>query len=170
MAGPGEARRCGVSNAEVRFMNVEYDVPWKRAVKLFEQADFEIGDIITNAWLENAFNLPDITKETIEEYYSAKINNTQTFIDQLLVQKKIYLANVKGKGYKIIHPKKQTGMVLRSFANSLKTRTTKAMDQLEHIDKRRLNHNQKKENSDAKAALSMIDGYSRKRLTGPPKK
>ncbi len=147
--------------------NVDFDQPWRRAVKKFENQNYDYGDLILHSWIEQAMELPELTPKNIDEWYSIKINNLQNFIDYMLNENKMFLINVKGVGYKICHPKEQTGVAMRQFINTVQAKAAKTTHILEQLDLRRLNSREKRQRTDAMAQLSQIKGFVKKRLIAP---
>lgn len=148
-------------------MGVEYDSPWRRAVKKFENSKFSYEEIITHDWLLNAFDLDEPTSDTLEEYHSKKINNTQQFITHLLKEKKIYLQNVKGVGYKLVPPSSQTALAMHNYAAALKARTEKAVEELTNIDTEQLTAYQKRANRNAVATVLQVKQFARENVKIP---
>lgn len=78
------------------------------AVDLFTQERRTYGDLLTPGWLKHALQIPE--PKTIAEVTSLQfllLNRMDAFRDFLLLEHKIVLQNVRGEGYRVVHPREQ---------------------------------------------------------------
>ncbi len=150
-------------------MAIQYDQPWRRALISFAEKGFNYGDTVSLDWIEKAMGFKQDIKNNPEEYFILKANNTTSFIDNVLIEHKMHLVNVKGIGYRVAMPKEQTGLAMQSLADTIIAKAKKTERVLNNIDRRRLNASDKRKNLDAIANLASIQTFAKKRIRGPDK-
>lgn len=93
-------------------------------------ANYGDGRLISHEWLKEKFGLKELRLDdydSIEEYLKARDNQQfayMTVVDavrwELLEQEKMYIASVRGDGYKILNPNDQTQFGYDQFVSDIK--------------------------------------------------
>lgn len=126
--------------------------PHIKVVEILVQS-FTYGDVIPNEWLSDVFNLKLPTygsKKQFDKYafeFMGMLDGVKKF---LLEEHKMYLRNVRGKGYLIVLPKQQSDVAVDILKRSISTEITKAFKAITNVNealltnddilKRDLNH------------------------------
>ncbi len=146
---------------------------WKEALKLFHAAGFKPGDVVTHEWLYDAFAVdrpgPTTPYADAQKATLAYLGQFKPFQDSLLSDCNIDLATVPGVGYKITPPAEQTGDAYRDGMNDIRKGMRKMGRRLVHVDTTALTDEQRRENANALAKLSMLQTMRSRvsRLAGP---
>ena len=126
-------------------------------------ATFTYGDVIPLEWLYDAFGLEE--GQTVEEYKNFQfkfMSNIISFIDEMLDTHKMKLKNIRGEGYRIVHPTEQTQVVAKDFNREVLKATKRAKSGLTNLRTDLLTTNrQRQEHTDAMARLSQFDAMRR---------
>lgn len=125
---------------------------------------FGDGRLISHEWLKEQFGLKELNLEefaSLEEFLKARDNQQfayMTIVDavrwELLEQEKMYIASVRGDGYKVIHPADQTRFGYEQFMNDIKKAVKEAgaiMNSVLPVDVRR-----QAEDNDLRAKFGMM--------------
>jgi hypothetical protein len=135
---------------------------WKQAVKDFIDARFSEGDVITKKWLEEHFEMtPAGELTTLEEFERRAfdwLKNTTSFRESLLEEHQIALQTVIGDGYRVVPPHEQTALAREKFEKEARKSYKKAVLTMTNVQVDKLTDQQRKENTDAIAKLSMLRG------------
>lgn len=102
---------------------------WEQFLKNIAER-FGDGGIISHDWLKEQFGLKELRLseyETVEEFLKARDNQQFAYITivdavrwELLEQESMYLANVRGDGYRILRPYEQTSFAWDQLWNDLR--------------------------------------------------
>lgn len=136
---------------------------WRQAVQDF-LAEFKYGDLVSHRWLEDHFGMPsmvDSQRMTAEEFRSrqfAWLASIEAFKAELLRDHQVCLESVRGEGYRWTHPGEQTGVALKEFERDAGKVFRTAGRRLRNIRVAELSDQQRRENLDAVAKLSGIQG------------
>jgi hypothetical protein len=137
---------------------------WKNAVEL-AAIEFKTGDLITMAWIHKNFMIKKPTTgtfETFQKYQFEFLAAIDGFKNELLEIHQIAIANVRGEGYRILHPKKQTEHAEKKFIDDLKKNVNKAITILTNIKYDQLDDKDRKDNADTKCRIAAIYTMSKK--------
>ena len=142
---------------------------WRQAAKEFIEAAFSDGEIIPKSWFEKAFDMPPITGKMTQE----ELNNRQLkwlsaitdLRDFILENHAIYLHTVQGQGYMLVPPKDQTRIAQEKYEREAKASYKQASLRLKHVRFSELTDEQRRENMDAIAKLSMLRGMQKGALS-----
>lgn len=143
---------------------------WRQAVKDFLAANIAPGSVLPHDWLEEHF---DMTPLAAGESYTAAqfkdrqfewLRNFEAFRGELLEQHQICLISEHGVGYRVVPPGEQTSIALRRFEQGLKRSFRTAALRAKHVQIDALTDDQRRENVDGIAKLSMLRGMQRKAL------
>lgn len=137
---------------------------WRQAVKDYLAAGFKPGDVISRSWFERHFDMPELDSDqplTVSEFQDRQfkwLQNIEAFRAELLEEHQICLANVHGTGYRVVPPGEQTGLAQDKFESEARKAYKRAAKTLRHVRMSELTDDQRKENMDAVAKLSMLRG------------
>lgn len=137
---------------------------WRQAVRDFLAENFEPGEVIPRAWFEEHFELVEMDEDeslTAADFQARQfkwLQNMEAFRAELLEKHQICLANVHGEGYRLVPPAEQTELAQEKFAADAKKAYKRAAKTLRNVRMSELTDDERKENMDAVAKLSMLRG------------
>lgn len=137
---------------------------WKQAIRDFIAADFKPGDVVSHAWLEAHFGMEPINGDqrlTLAEFQERQfewLKNMDAFRAELLEKHQVFLSNVHGEGYRIVPPAEQTALAQDKFEAEAKKAYRRAAVTLRNVRLSELTDEQRRENTDAIAKISMLRG------------
>lgn len=140
---------------------------WKQAVFDFLADKFQDGDIVTHDWLETHLGfdrLADDAVLTAQEHKERSfrwLQHIEAFKAELLEGHRVLLVSVHGEGYRVAPPAEQTALAMTKFASEVKMSFRRAGSRIKHIRFEALTDDQRKENVDAVAKLSMLRGMTK---------
>lgn len=140
---------------------------WRQAIKDFIAQGFEPGNVVTHAWLETHFGMESLdddqalTAIEFQERQFVWLKNIDAFRAELLEKHQIFLSNVHGEGYRVVPPEEQTGVAQDKFEGAAKKAYRTAAVTMKNVKLNELTDEQRKENTDAIAKLSMLRGMQR---------
>lgn len=142
---------------------------WRQAVQDFLK-DFTYGGVVTHAWLEQHFGMPqlgDRQRLTAADFSKRQfewLQNIDAFKDELLREHDVCLQSVRGEGYRWVPPSEQSKVATDAFEKDAKRVFKVAAQRLRHVRVDELNDEQRRENADAIAKLASLRGMTRKAL------
>lgn len=140
---------------------------WKQAVQEF-LGEFKYGDIVSHEWLVARFGLPLPDDRMSVAAFQARqfewLASIEGFKATLLNEHHVLLQSVRGKGYRWVPPTEQTKAATREFERDASKAFRTAGSRLKHLRVGELSDDQKRENVDAIAKLSMLRGAVRQQL------
>jgi hypothetical protein len=98
---------------------------------------FNYGDVVTNEWLADNFKLRLPTygsKKQFEAYAFEFLGMLEGVKKSLLEDHKMYLTNVRGKGYLIVMPNRQSDVAVDKLKKSLSTEINKAFRAITNVN------------------------------------
>jgi hypothetical protein len=98
---------------------------------------FNYGDVVTNEWLADNFKLKLPTygsKKQFEAYAFEFLGMLEGVKKSLLEDHKMYLTNVRGKGYLIVMPNRQSDVAVDKLKKSLSTEINKAFRAITNVN------------------------------------
>ena len=131
---------------------------WRQAVRDFLN-DFAYGDIVTHAWLEERFGMPqlgDRQKLTAADFSRRQfewLQSIESFKDELLRRHDVCLVSVRGEGYRWVPPSEQSKVAMDAFEKDAKRVFASAATRVRHVRTNELTDDQRRENADAVAKL-----------------
>lgn len=147
---------------------LERDKPWERAVLAFQDAGHTWGSLVSVSWLYEAMGLP--LPESCPTVKKADIVRLKFFAQfdrmkrYLLVQCNMSLKNVRGEGYQVVMPEKQTETAMRDLHSGLSKLVRESMLTIKHVERSRLTDEQWRENQETIGKLSFFRRKARKEL------
>lgn len=146
--------------------SVALDPIWVDAAQEAAKA-FSYGDVIQHSWLLSALGLNPPAHGTADQFrkYSFDLlQRVEGFKKTMLEDHQMYLSNVKGEGYRIVHLSHQTGHAMRTLQRELRKSVSRAAEALTHINTQLMQLDDFKENAESRAKLAWLSQQSTKRL------
>jgi hypothetical protein len=148
-------------------MPAQYTPPfWRLAVKNFLDGGFAPGDIVSFEWLYGQFEIvrpaPDTPLAQAQKAELAFLSAFQSFQEALLADHQIALDSVKGVGYQIIPPARQTAWAEDRGDTELKKALRKRRDRLVNVNMTSLTQGERRQNADALARLGALAGMAQR--------
>ena len=161
-------------DAEDDVLSVQPYPPWRAALESFLRQGWKCGEVIPHEWFWEAFGMKKPLADTPlalaerEKYKFLKQFEPLRFA--LLKEHKIYLFNEFSVGYRIVPPSDQTRTAYAEGVREVRKAMRKMAAGITFIDLGALTDQQRRENAEAMARLSMLETMRRKvrRLPGPP--
>lgn len=147
--------------------------PWRHAVKLFLEAGFKPGDVVTHEWLHEAFGLelptPEMPCSKADPLRLEYMRQLEGFTNTLLEDHQIDITNKRGVGYIVVPSKDQSALAFKQGMHEIRQGMRKMVRRVANVDLASLTAEERKENAEAMARAahlaSMIRGT--KRLPSP---
>jgi len=147
---------------------------WKEAINTFLKENFNPGDIISRKWLNEHFNIEELpgvtTRERVEKNHLEFLSAFSQFERTLLWEHQTALRNIRGVGYEIVPASEQTSWSVKEKYKGLKKVLNRAGERLINTNHALLNHNERRENTDALAKVAMLKGMVKEVKTLPESK
>lgn len=121
----------------------------------------EPGRIVTHEWLDQHLRLD----RKLKDYPFKRLSGVEAFKTQLLVENKIHLQTIRGKGYVIVAPEDQTKVAVEDAMNGIGKSIQKGVLRLTNVDAERLSDDGRKENADALSRLAALGGMAKRQIT-----
>lgn len=118
------------------------------------------GKLITHAWLNQHLRL-DVRAP---DYEWKKLQGTVSFRQKLLVDHKIHLSSVRGKGYVLVAPENQTNVAVNEASTIIGKTIKTTVTRLTNVALEQLSDAKKKENTDALARMAALGGMTIKQI------
>ncbi len=146
--------------------------PWREAAKRFLESGFKPGDIVTFEWLYDAFRIkyPDPRTMLAEEADKLRLlflGQWEAFKDELLKNHYIDLTSERGHGYRYVPAADQTKDAYSDGVNDLRKAFRKLTNRITHVDFEKLTPDQRRENADTLAKVSMMRGMMKEKRQLP---
>lgn len=164
-------------NGEDDLTPVEPYPPWKAALARFlderRKCNFQPGDVISDEWLYSAMGMemPD------DEWKMGRATKARlAFLKQfdslraaLLREHQIDLVRDIGEGYHVVPPAEQTKVAYHDGIADVRKALGRLSERLTNVDHAQLTNEQRRENAEALAKLSMLETMRRRarRLPAP---
>lgn len=123
------------------------------------------GSLVTTDWLREAFGIKEAA--TVAQYQRNELvmlRQTQALSESLLENHRMMLVPVRGVGYTIVPPEKQTAVAMDRRTKEIKQALMKMAREISFVNVEKLTDAQRKENSDAQAKIGALRGLVRKQL------
>jgi hypothetical protein len=143
---------------------------WKNAAQEAVE-EFNYGDVITHDWLFLHLEIDEPTEKiTVEKHRELQfdlLRKVEGFKEVMLADHLRYLVNIRGVGYKIIEPPRQTKAAMLRLQKELKNSIRDAEAALTFVNEAMLTLDDSRENAESKAKLAWFRTIGTKKLTGP---
>ena len=142
---------------------------YKQAVDDFLALKPEPGMIVSSEWIDEKLG---IDKSKATDWRSAnsvnllRLSRFEEFRNELLVEHRIYIENVRGKGYIVVRPGDQTDRVTVRLLDEIRCASKRARAGLVNIDLEKLTDAEVKQNTDMRAKLAAIGSGIRRVIRG----
>lgn len=139
---------------------------WKQAERDLLAGGLTYGSLITDEWLESTFGLE--APKTIAEFERnqlMRLNQQQQLFDSLLENHRMMVERVKGVGYTVLPPERQTSVAMDRRGREVKSALSKMAREISFVNTAMLTDSQRKENSDAQAQMGALRALMRKHIT-----
>jgi len=140
---------------------------WKQAVRDFLN-EFKYGDIVSHEWLADHFSMVLQDEKLSAAEFRARqfewLSSIEGFKDQLLRDHQVMLQSVRGEGYRWCAPEEQTRIATVEFERDMRRTFRATAMRLRHVRIEELTGEQRQENADAIAKLSVLQGTVRKQI------
>jgi hypothetical protein len=146
--------------------NVTLFPQWRQAVEDAAE-QYTYGDVMTREWLLDRFGLetPKLgTAKDFQKFQLDLLDAMEGFREALLVEHKMALENVRGRGYRILKPNEQTSYTMRQFSRGIAREINKAANILQNIATDLLTQDEQRENIEARGKLAAVHSFSNKTL------
>ena len=120
----------------------------------------EPGKLITHEWLDKHLRLDP----NASDYPFKRMSGVEAFKTQLLIEHKIHLQSVRGKGYMVIAPENQTRSAIEDAMAGIGKSIQRGVLRLTNVDAERLTDDGRKENTDALSRLAALGGMAKKQI------
>lgn len=120
----------------------------------------EPGKLIAHEWLDHHLRLNPNAKD----YPFKRLSGVEAFKTQLLVEHKIHLQSVRGKGYMIVAHENQTRVAIEDAMAGIRKSIQRGVLRLTNVDAERLTDDGRKENTDALSRLAALGGMAKKQI------
>ena len=132
----------------------------KQAVADLLHEGAEPGKLISHEWIDQHLRLDPNAKD----YPFKRMSGVEAFKTQLLVEHKIHLQSVRGKGYMIVAPENQTRVAIEDAMAGIGKSIQRGVFRLTNVDAERLSDDGRKENTDALSRLAALGGMAKKQI------
>lgn len=139
--------------------------PWRQAEKDLINNGLTYGSLIEQEWLDTAFGIkPAQTIAQHQRNELLRLRQMQDLQTALLENHKMMLAPVRGIGFSVVPPDKQTAVSLNKRGKEVRAALCKMARELSNVNSQLLTDDQRKENTDALAKLGQLRSITRKKL------
>ena len=126
-------------------INTRKDKPWIHAAEVLEQSGkLEYGTVIEGDELRELLDAKIDPEKMMSgaEYTRLSwlfLKGFENLRDHLLLQKRVYLHNIRGHGYKVLEPKEQIDVGKKGFEDGFQKLAEKAMKILSNVEDEEIN-------------------------------
>lgn len=151
-----------MTDTETTFANgeVRQYPPWREAIERFLKAEYKADDVIPFMWFYDAFGIqepsPEMTKGEADKLELSFLRQFSEMQKRLLAEHQIDLTNERGYGYRVVPPEKQTKVAYEDGIADARKSLRKMRDRIINVNHALLTAEQRRENADALARLSMV--------------
>lgn len=133
---------------------------WRQAVKDFLGHEYQAGDVVSYAWLYQAFQLPS-PDPTMQVQEADKINlqflsHFKNLEKALLEESNIALRNVRGKGFQVVPAREQSEWALAEGLKEIKKELSRMNRRVAHVELSQLTAEERRKNADILARVSSL--------------
>jgi hypothetical protein len=139
---------------------------WRQAAEDAAEK-FTYGDVMPKEWLIEHFGLEPPRRGTAADFQKFQFDLLEAmdgFKEALLIEHKMALENVRGRGYRILQPNEQTAYTMRQFRIAVAREVRKAADLLQNVAADMLTQDEQRQNIDARGKLAAVHSFTRKQL------
>ena len=135
---------------------------WRIAVRLFSDQKKKEGDVLSFAWLYDAFGMTEPQDATPWSERKASqlqfLGNIKAFEAHLLEELQIAIKNVRGIGYEVLAASEQSKWAYDEALRDVKRGVKKGLSRLTNVNLSSLTADQRRENADALAKIAALRG------------
>jgi len=168
MVGHGMARDL-IKKEKATMQDTKLYPLWKEAIKVFIETSMgEPGTVITEEWKLEHFGLKKPKMATVEEVQKFNLillSTFESFREELLTEYQIHLKPAGRGAHIVLAPGEQTSDAWRQGVNDIKKSMSKMRQRLTNVSLDQLTLEERKENADALARMSLLAGMFRKART-----
>jgi len=158
---------------EQDYQALPLDPIWRQAAQEVI-AEFRYGDIIPLDWLQNHLNIKRPTGAITYLEHQAlafeMLSRIEGLRDELLTRHRRYLQNIRGVGYKIVEPPRQTQVAMAKLQKELRRAIAQTMSALVHVNETALSLEDARANAEARAKVADFALLHQKKLSLSAKK
>lgn len=135
----------------------EWSLGW--AVEQFFAEGFRDGDVVSRDWLKWAL---DITDQALRENEFLLLERMEAFKSALLLDHKIALQNVKGRGYRVVPPAEQARFAAEEASRHFDKGLRKAERLLSNTRRGALSTDEARRHTDTEVRMAGLRGMINK--------
>lgn len=141
---------------------------WKNALNNFINSNFKYEDIISKQWFMKEFGISEpVTAEEQRKASLEFVKCMEAFREVLLCEHMIELTSVIGEGYKLVHPRDQTSLALKTRTKNISKEIRKMGQSITCVNTSMLTEAERKSHTDGMAKASMLASmFDRRKLLG----
>ncbi|MGH7909060.1 MAG: hypothetical protein ACRENW_04325 [Thermodesulfobacteriota bacterium] len=139
-------------------ISVENDWNLDEALAKFFESKFEDGHVVSHEFIDYMINIPPVESMDARIWSLMRMDRFEAVRDVLLTVHRIYLSNVRGKGYLVVPPREQAVTALSTAMGDIKRALSKAGKAIDtkHVRMELLDSEESKRHTDAIVRLSGI--------------
>ena len=140
----------------------------------FDAGNFSYGDEIGHEWIASAAGLeyPKLQdmktqtqlKKAVDRHQLARMAAIEALRDYALVERRMYLLSVSGRGYRIVHPKDQTDAALRYGMKQVSRGFERIASGVSNINTHLLTHEERARNASVQAKVANLQFFVSSRV------
>ena len=127
----------------------------EHAVQTYLDGGFHDGDLLSHDWI---MFLLDVTDRDIQADRFILLDRMDAFRQELLRTHRIALANVRGKGYRIVPPDEQAEFAARTMSDHITRGMQKASDLLQYTRREALDVTAARRHTDTEVRVAALRG------------
>lgn len=132
-------------------------------VERFHEAGFGDGDLITHEWLAWSLAIPEPSSiEELRDQQFVLLERVDAFRQTLLVNHKVALQTVRGKGYRVVPPSEQARFAAEEAARHIKKGLRRGDQLLSHTRLDELSDDERRRHLDAETRMASLSGMMRR--------
>lgn len=135
---------------------------YKQAVAEFLAMNLAPGEMVSHDWLDEHLRLDRQDRR----YQLERLKRFNEFRSCLLVEHKIHLQNIFGKGYMVIAPNEQTNRAMDDVSSRVQTAISVGLFRLTNVAVDKLTDVERQNNVNALTRLAGLGSMVHKQITG----
>lgn len=139
-------------------MNDQKEWAVSESVRTFLETAFEDGAMVTHEFIDYMLEMPPVESMDARMWSLIKMDRFEAVRDILLTEHRIYLSNVRGKGYIVVPPNEQASVALSTAMGDIKRALSKASKAVDtnHVRMELLSADEARRHTDAQVKLCGI--------------
>jgi len=135
------------------------------AVAAYFERDYKDGDLVTHYALHDMLDMPPEGTMDNRMWALTFMDRFEQFKDTLLRQHRIYLSNVRGKGYLVVPPDEQAHTAMLAAMNDIRRAAGKCTKALEYARVEEMSGDARRRHTDAQVRFAGLRGMLGKEKT-----